>query len=73
MFSMCLYFSGAGNYILIEASNPELVRNITHVDLVDLNGKFLGTILLKTDEITNKLHFGGPFLPPDESFNMEVL
>ncbi|CAH1403032.1 unnamed protein product [Nezara viridula] len=62
----------AENYILIEASDPELVRNITHVDLVDLNGNFLVTIPLKKDETTNTLYYGGPFLPPDENFNMEI-
>nr|XP_024214409.1 hemicentin-1-like isoform X2 [Halyomorpha halys] len=62
----------AENYILIEASNPELVKNITHVDLVDLNSNFLGTILLKKDDTTNTIYSGGPFLPPDQNFNIEV-
>ncbi|XP_054272557.1 hemicentin-1-like [Macrosteles quadrilineatus] len=60
------------NSVLIRATEPDALYNLTTLELVLLNGTVVQTIPLCVVEHQPGLYSGGPFIPPNEFFYLGV-
>jgi hypothetical protein len=57
---------------LIKATDPTGVYNLTEVKLISFNGNILDSIPIYLVPNSGGLFMGGPVVPPDDFFNIEV-
>ncbi|KAK9498352.1 hypothetical protein O3M35_003003 [Rhynocoris fuscipes] len=62
----------AGNYLVIKAVDPSVLRNVTDVRIISLKGRVLDIIPMKEISIEQGLFRGGPAVPPNEFFKLEI-
>lgn len=67
-----IYISGAGNYLIIKATDATNLKTVTEVKIINLKGTVLDTIPMKEIPLEKGVFGGGPRIPPDEYFKLEV-
>ncbi|XP_073981216.1 hemicentin-1-like isoform X2 [Rhodnius prolixus] len=62
----------AGNYLIIKATDATNLKTVTEVKIINLKGTVLDTIPMKEIPLEKGVFGGGPRIPPDEYFKLEI-